>query len=361
MRYDNTILINNREISISSPVYFIADIASNHDGDLGRARQLIWLAKEAGADAVKFQHFKASKIVSDYGFKQLKTKISHQSTWRKSVFEIYRQYECRLEWTLSLTKTAKEAKVHFLSTPYDYYAISHLDRYVSAFKIGSGDITWTNFIETIAKKNKPVLLATGASDITTVTRAVESILKYNRQIILLQCNTNYSNNIENYKYINLNVLNTFRTIFPQMLLGLSDHTKSHAAVLGAIALGARVIEKHFTDNNSREGPDHDFSMNPLSWKEMIMRSREIEMALGDGIKRIETNEKETVIIQRRCIRVKHNLKAGKKIQKKDLIFLRPAPENSIEPFQINHIVGKILKVSKNMGDALYLKEIKGSY
>jgi len=358
MRYDEVMYINGREISIDTPTYFIADIASNHDGDIERAKDLIMLAKEAGADAVKFQHFKADKIVSDYGFKNLGTKMSHQASWDKSVFEIYKQHECNRDWTEELAKTAKSVKIDFLTTPYDIEAVELLDQYIPAYKIGSGDVTWIDFIEKIAQNNKPIILATGASNMDDVERAVDAILKHNPQLVLLQCNTNYTGNSENFKYINLKVLQTFAIRYPDMVLGLSDHTPLHATVLGAIALGARVIEKHFTDDNMREGPDHAFSMNPETWREMIERSRELELALGNGIKRIEPNETDTAVVQRRCLRLVHNINAGDKIKENDLESLRPAPRGAIEPYEISKVVGKTLAVSKSTGDALFENDFK---
>jgi len=359
MRYDNSIFINKHEISLEAPTYFIADVASNHNGELGCAKELIWLAKEAGADAVKFQHFKANKIVSDYGFKNLGEKIGHQSKWEKSVYEIYEQYECNRSWNEELANTAKEADIDFMTTPYDVEAVEQLDTYIPAYKIGSGDITWIDFIELIAKQDKPVLLATGASDIYDVERAVENILQYNKKIILMQCNTNYTGGLENFRYINLKVLQSYAVKYPNMLLGLSDHTPGHATVLGAIALGARVIEKHFTNDNKRVGPDHAFSMNPQTWKEMIERTRELELALGDGIKRIEGNEIDTILVQRRCIRMVNDLKAGQTITKEDLEYLRPAPEGALEPYYRENVIGKSLKCNKVAGDALYAHDMEG--
>jgi N-acetylneuraminate synthase len=355
--YNSQIHINGREISIGSPAYFIADIASNHDGYIERAKELIWLAKDAGADAVKFQHFKANSIVSDYGFKHLTAKMSHQSSWEKSVFEVYEQCECNRDWTQELSKTAKDAKIDFMTTPYDYEAVELLAPFIPAYKIGSGDITWIDFIETVAKKNKPLILATGASNMDDVERAVDSVLRYNSQLVLLQCNTNYTGSKDNFKYTNLKVLETFAIRYPNMVLGLSDHTPLHAAVLGAIALGARVIEKHFTDDNERAGPDHAFSMNPCTWREMIDRSRELEMALGNGIKRIESNEKDTSVVQRRCLRFIRDKATGERISKDDLVSLRPAPTGSLEPYMVRKVVGKTLAVPKSKGDAILIGDI----
>lgn len=353
MKYENSFFIDDREIAFDKPTYFIADVASNHDGDLERAKELIWLAKESGADAVKFQHFIADKIVSDFGFRHLGTKFSHQAAWEKSIFETYRQYECNREWNEELALTADKADIDFMTTPYDYEAIELLDKYIPAYKIGSGDISWIDFIEAISKKNKPVILATGASTVDDVERAVSAVLKHNRKLALLQCNTNYTGSLENMKYVNLRVLQVYATRFPQLPLGLSDHTPGHTSVLGAITLGARIIEKHFTDDNNRKGPDHLFSMNPVTWNDMVERSRELEAALGDGIKRVEENEEETVIVQRRCLRLKRNMDAGKRLTINDIEVLRPAPLDALKPYELNKVLGRSLNVSKNKGEALY--------
>jgi len=360
VRYDNYIKINDRLLSLSEPTYFIADIASNHDGDLQRAIDLILLAKEAGADAVKFQHFQAPQIVSDFGFKQLGGQLSHQAKWKKTVYEVYQQYECKLEWTNQLIETAKNADIEFFTTPYDFDVLRIIGPQLPAFKVGSGDITWIEFIKEISKQGKPVILSSGASTMEDVERAVDAVLKYNRQIALMQCNTNYNGSLENFRYINLNVLKSYSIRFPQMLLGLSDHSPGCAAVLGAVALGARLIEKHFTDDKQREGPDHAFSMDKKEWSEMVERCRELEMALGDGVKRVEANEVETVVIQRRSIRCRRDMEAGEKIEYSDISILRPAPVNAFQPFQIELVLGKRLRDSKKAGDALYPTDLEDS-
>ena len=296
------IKIGDRFVGDGHPTYFIADISANHDGSLERAKYLIRLAKQAGADAAKFQNFRAAKIVSDYGFKTMGSQQSHQSKWKQSVFEVYRGASIPFEWTPELKGVCDEVGIDYFSTPYDFEASDMLDPYVPAYKIGSGDITWPEALEYIARKNKPVLLATGASDIGDVQRAVHAILALNPNLVLMQCNTNYTASGENYKYINLNVLKTYAAMFPQLVLGLSDHTSGPTTVLGAVAIGARVIEKHFTDDCTREGPDHPFSMDPDTWNEMVVRTRELEYALGSPDKKVEDNEKETVVVQRRCLR-----------------------------------------------------------
>jgi N-acetylneuraminate synthase len=191
----------------------------------------------------------------------------------------------------------------------------------------------------MARKGKPVILATGASDIGDVQRAVHSILAINPQLVLMQCNTNYTASLENYDHIHLRVLNTYQAMFPDVILGLSDHTFGPATVLGAVSLGARVIEKHFTDDNSRIGPDHPFSMTPQTWRDMVDRTRELERALGSANKRVGENEAETVIVQRRCLRADRDIKKGEKISREMIAVLRPATKGAILPYEVNRVIG----------------------
>ena len=345
------IKIGSKKVGLNFPTYFIADIAANHDGSLNKAIDLIYSCAEAGANAAKFQHFSAETIVSDRGFKSLsKNFLSHQKKWKKSVFEVYRDASINLKWTSKLKAACKKAKIDFLSTPYSYYLADHLFKYVPAYKIGSGDANWLEFISYVAKKNKPLLIATGATNMDEVNKLIKSIYKINKKIVLMQCNTNYTGDENNLKYINLNVLKTYKKKFPNIILGLSDHTFGHSSVLGAITLGARVIEKHYTLNNNFNGPDHYFSMNPYTWKDMIKRSRELESCLGTELKKVELNEKSTVIIQRRSAHAKRDIFKNKKITKKDIEFLRPSPKNSFKPEEIKLITSKKAKkfISKSL-------------
>jgi len=344
--------IGERTIGLNHPTYFIADISANHDGSLDRAKLLIRLAKEAGADAAKFQNFRAPKIVSDYGFKSLGGQHSHQASWKKSVFEVYQGASIPFEWTPVLKEECDRVGIDYFSSPYDFDAIEMLDPYVPAFKIGSGEITWPEALERMARRGKPVILATGAADIGEVQRAVHAILAINPQLALLQCNTNYTGSLENLKYVNLRVLETYKVMFPGLVLGLSDHTPGHATVLGAVALGARIVEKHFTDDRTREGPDHPFSMTPETWEDMVENTRRLERALGSGDKVVEDNEKQTVILQRRCLRAARAIKAGEIFSREMIDVLRPAPANAILPYEIEKVIG-----SKALADIPAGKEL----
>lgn len=352
------IKIGKKNIGDGEPLYFIADIAANHDGDLNRALKLIILAKESGADAAKFQNFKASKIVSKRGFEDLGGQFSHQASWEKPVYEVYNDASVSFEWTSILKNKCDEVGIDYFTSPYDMESVDHVDPYVKVYKIGSGDITWIEIIEYIAKKNKPVMIAAGASTMDDVERAMDALMKITSDIVLMQCNTNYTASVENFKYINLNVLQNFAKKYPDAILGLSDHTHGHSSVLGAVALGARVIEKHFTDDNSRNGPDHKFSMNPQSWREMVNRANEVYVSLGNGLKIVEANEKDTAILQRRSLRFTKDLPKGHLLSNGDLFPLRPIPSDGIPPYEIGSFIGKRINRDVTADDYIRRKDFE---
>ena len=336
--------------------YFIADIGANHDGDIERAKKLCLLAKQSGADAAKFQHFKAETIASDKGFESFGKKSSHQSNWKKSIFETYKDASVPNDWTAELKSYCDQISIDFFTTPYDLEYVDQLDKYVNLYKIGSGDVTWLEMLKKVASKGKKIILATGASNTSEVQRAMDVLLKYKIPIVLMQCNTNYTAEDKNFKYINLNVLKTYSSMYPNIELGLSDHTFGDETVLGAISLGARHIEKHFTDDNNRSGPDHLFSMNPTTWREMVNRARRLELSLGSGVKKVEANEKETVVLQRRAIRITKDLSTGDIISKNDICYLRPCPKDAL-PIHINP-VGKTCNNNLSSGDYIKNHDIK---
>ncbi len=347
------IIINNHVIGLDHPTYFIADIAANHDGDLERAKLLIRLAKEAGADAAKFQHFQAPKIVSDYGFEHMNSKVSHQARWKKSVTEVYAAASVSQSWTPILKEECDKVGIDFFTSPYDFQSIEHVNPYIPAFKAGSGEIDWIEALEHMASKGKPMIIASGAADIADVQRAVRAILKINPQLCLMQCNTNYTADLKNYDHLHLNVLKTFAAMYPEVVLGLSDHTHALAPILGAVTLGARVIERHFTDSNDREGPDHKFAMNPENWAKMVEETRLLERSLGSSDKFITDNEQDTKVVQRRCLRAAREIKAGEVFTRDMIDVLRPATPGAIKPDQIQSVIG-----TKALADMPLGKELR---
>ena len=346
------IQIGTHKIGPGHPTYFIADIAANHDGDLDRAKLLIHLAREAGADAAKFQNFRAPQIVSDYGFTHMDGQVSHQAAWKKSVFQVYTEASIPFEWTPVLKQTCDEVGIEFFSAPYDFEAIDMLDPYVQMYKAGSGEIDWIEALQRMASKGKPFFVATGASDIGEVQRAVHAILKLNHQLVLMQCNTNYTASPENYDHLHVKVLKTYATMFPEVILGLSDHTHALAPVLAAVTLGARVIERHFTDSNDRQGPDHKFAMDPQKWAVMVKETRILERSLGSTDKFVAVNEIDTAVIQRRCLRAARPIQAGEVFTREMIDVLRPATPGAIKPDEIDSVVGKRALVDMPFGKEL---------
>ena len=195
---------------------------------------------------------------------------------------------------------------------------------------------------------KPVLLGTGASYIAEVIRAVNAVQIHNPMVVLLQCNTNYTGEKVNEKHLNINVLKSYRTYFPHLATGLSDHTKSTKAILAAMALGGEFFEKHFTDGRSKS-PDNDFALSPIEWKFMVDEMKEFGEILGNTFKELGPNELETMILQRRCLVSTRDINAGDKISEGDMVELRPCPPNGILPDK-RLIVGQVITKNISKGD-----------
>ncbi len=346
--------IDGREVGDGYPCYCIAEIGSNFDGSLDRAKKLIDLAKDSGADAVKFQSFKADKIVSEKGFDGLQT--GFQKNWDKPVVDVYKDAEFPREWTKELMEYSKSKEITFFSSPYDKEAVDILDELgVAAFKIGSGDITWLEMIKYIASKKKPVILGTGASTMEEIKKAINTIKSAgNNEIVLLQCVTNYPSSFEN---ANIKAMPLLREKF-DCLVGYSDHTLGYIVPMGAVALGACVIEKHFTDDRKRKGPDHPHAMEGKDFSQMVDNIRMLEKSLGKPIKEVYAEESETVILQRRCIRAKQEIKKGEKINESMVEMLRPAPKNSLYPEEKEKIIGMKAKRDIKKGEEFYWEMVE---
>lgn len=328
--------INNQDL------YFVADIWANHNWSLEKAIELIHLAKKSWAHAAKFQNFQADKIVNKTSFDHMWSKLSHQSNWKKSVYEVYKDASISYDWTPVLKETCDLVGIDYFTSPYDFESIDSVDPYVDIYKLWSWDITWLEIVEYILSKKKPILIATWASDYEDVKRVMTLALSKTKDVVLMQCNTNYTGSKENFHHCNLNVLKKFAVDYPNIILGLSDHTMGHATVLWSIALWARVIEKHFTDDNNQDWPDHAFAMNPITWREMVDRSYELFYSLGDWVKRVENNEIQSQIVQRRWLYSSWDFDKGHVISWADIVALRPYSNLGYQPYEINELIWKEL-------------------
>lgn len=346
------IKIGNIMVGEGHPTYIIAEIGANFDGDIEKAKKLVKAAKDAGANCAKFQSFLADKIVSGKGFASMKLNGVH-GTWGKPVEQVFKEAEFPRDWHKEISDYCKEVGIDFSSAPYDFEAVDLLvNLNVPFIKIGSGEITWHEMLKYIAKTNKPIMLATGDSTLAEVDEAVRVILDTgNNKLILMQCITNYPSKIES---ANIRVLQTYKTAF-NVLTGYSDHSPGDVVPLGSVALGACVIEKHFTLNNKDVGPDHPHSTEYQNFKNIVDKIRELEIALGSTRKMVVKEESETVIVQRRGLYAKENIKKGDLFSVQNIIELRPAL--GISPKQKENIVGKESKVDIEKGTPIYWDNI----
>ncbi len=346
-KFPKTIKIGSRLVGDGQPTYFIADIGANFDNNLEKAKKLALAAKKAGTDVVKFQTFLADKIVSGPSFAKMQLKGIH-GKWKKPINEIFKEVEFPREWHKKLFDYCKKIGVAFTSSAYDFEGVDLLDKLgVDFFKIGSGEITWHEMLKYTAKKNKPMILSTGDSTLAEVNEAVRIIEKTgNNKLILLQCITNYPSKIES---ANINVLKTYQTSF-NIITGYSDHAPGDIVPLATVALGGKVIEKHFTLNKKDKGPDHPHSMEPQEFKQMVEKVRLLEKALGGSRKDVVEEEFETVIVQRRSLHAKKDIKKGEIIKKEDIIELRPA--TGILPKYKNIVAGRKAKINIKTHEAI---------
>lgn len=352
MDFSRSIKIGKRSIGEGCKTYFIAEIGANFDGSLEKAKEYARTAKECGADCAKIQSFKSKRIVSGRGFASMKLKGVH-GTWKKSVDKVFEEVEFPREWHKEFFEYCWKIGITPSSAPYDYEAVDLMEKVGTEFyKIGSGDITWLEMVEYIAWKGKPVMLATGASTLAEVDEAVRVIEKTgNKDLVLMQCITNYPSKFES---ANINVLNTYREAF-DAILGYSDHTPDDVVPLGAVALGAKVIEKHFTLSRKNRGPDHPHSMEPDEFERMVKRVRNLEKAMGTGVKEVVAEESETVVVQRRGLTAARDIKKGSMFKKADIVELRPAL--GIYPKYKEVVVGKCAKKNLKAGEPIRWSDI----
>lgn len=330
------------------PAYLIAEIGANFDKSIEKAKMLCKAAKESGADCAKFQTFSTPRILSEVGFSRMKLKGIHGS-WGRSVFDVFRDAEFPREWHQEISDYCKEIGIDFSTSPYDIEALDlcvKLD--VPFIKIGSGEITWLEMLDLIARKGKPMILATGDATLSEIDEAVRTIESTgNRDLILMQCITNYPSKIDN---ANVNVLKTYQSAF-DILTGYSDHSPGPVVALASIVLGGCVIEKHFTLNKSDKGPDHPHSMTPAEFRQMADYVREVERAMGSTRKDVVEEESETLYVQRRGLCAKRQVPAGKVIEAEDIDVLRPAL--GIPPKYKSTLIGKTAKIDIEAGSPFY--------
>ena len=305
MKFNDSFQIGNFTISDDSPVFIIAEAGVNHNGDIELAKQLIDVALEAGADAVKFQSFITEELILDNVEKATYQKETTERT--ETQFNMLKKLEFAVD-NMKLLKAYCDSKgILFLTTPFDEKSLELLDEIdLQAYKISSTDTTNIGFIRKVAKKGKPVIISTGMCYMDEVEKAIKAIAEFNPNVVLLQCTSNYPVKANE---VHLNVIRTFKNKF-NMVVGFSDHTPSIGASPYAVAIGAKVVEKHFTLDKEMEGPDHRASLDPTELAAYISEIRTVESYLGNGEKIPTESEKNTRNRLQKCLVAAVSIKKG---------------------------------------------------
>ena len=348
MIFADEIQIGNFNINKSSEVFIIAEAGVNHNGDMNMAKKLIDIAAEAGVNAVKFQAFRTEHLILKDVVKapyQTKTTDSQESQ-----FEMLKKLEVTKEQNLELLNYCKSKGILFLTTPFDEASLDELDELdLPAYKIASTDTTNLPFLKRVAKKGKPILLSTGMSFMSEIELALNEIYPYNKDVILLHCTANYP--IDDCE-VNLNVINTFKQKF-NMLLGYSDHSVGIGAAPYAIPMGVKVLEKHFTLDNSLSGPDHKASLSPNELIEFVKITRKIERYLGTDLKYPTLSETKTRKSLQKNLVANKVIKQGELFTEENIIAKRTGGEG-ISALYCNNVYGKAAIKDFNKNDIIHV-------
>ena len=320
-------------------VFIIAEAGVNHNGKINNALRLVDIAKNAGADAVKFQTFLPGELTGN--FAKNPNYIKKNNSFKVTRSELTKKLALTFEEFKRIKKYCDKKKILFISTPDGTKSLNFLVKTlkVSIIKISSTELTNLDFLKEIAKKRKITLLSTGLGDIRDVERAVKQIIKYNKKLVVLQCTSEYPAPLNE---MNINVLKTYKKKF-KCQIGLSDHSEGYEAAVASIALGATIIEKHFTINKKMRGPDHKASLSQKELTSFIKSIRNAEKVMGSEKKKITRSEQKNIFSIRRGLVAKKFISKGTMLKSKLINFKRPFKE--FHPYEINKIIGKKTKIN----------------
>ncbi|MEN6554392.1 MAG: N-acetylneuraminate synthase [Methanobacterium sp.] len=344
--------IGDKLIGDGCPCFIIAEAGVNHNGSIHLAKKLIDNAKDVGADAVKFQTFKTEAIVTKSAPKAEYQEKSNDEII-SSQYDMIKKLELSTDEFRELSKYADDKEIIFLSSPFDEESLDLLDEIgVPAFKLGSGEITNLPLIKYLITKEKPLILSTGMASLCEIEEAINIIKNKNIDLILMYCVTNYPASMDE---IDLNIMATLRNTFT-LPVGFSDHTMGIELAVAAVALGACIIEKHFTLDRNLEGPDHKASLEPDELKFMVDYIRNVEKGMGSGVKKITNDELSIKKIARKSIMARRDIEKGEIIRKDMLIIKRP--ETGIYPKYIDLIVGKEINTAVKKDEPIKWDNLK---
>jgi N-acetylneuraminate synthase len=348
MKFNREIRISNRTIGDSEKVFVVAEAGVNHNGDMNIAKEMIDVAVESGVDAVKFQTFKADKLILKNIEKAPYQKITTSQS--ESQYEMLKRLEVTKEQTAELMDYCQKKNIIFLSTPFEKPSLDELDEFgVPAFKIAATDLTNIQFLRQVANKRKPIILSAGMCYLEEVRKALEAIYPINKDVVLLQCTANYP--IDDFE-ANINVIRTFKNEF-DMMVGYSDHSQGVGASPYAVAVGAKVIEKHFTLDKNMEGPDHRASVTPDELKQLVSDIRRVEKYLGDGIKMPSRSEQMTRKSLQKCLVASKEIKRGEMLSE-DNISAKRTNGVGISALYFDSVVGRVADREYKVDDIIIL-------
>ncbi len=344
------IKIENFLINDDSLPFFISEVGSNHQGDVEHCKKLILASKEAGASAVKLQKRDNKTFYTKELFDE---PYNHPNSFEKTYGKHREFLDFDKDQWKELLEYSKELEIILFSTAFDIASANFLEGLdVPLFKIPSGGLKHIPLIKYVASFNKPVIISTGGGTIDDVDRVVEATEEYKDNIVLLQCTAGYPVAWED---LNLSVISTYRERYNNVI-GLSSHDNGIAMALVSYVLGARVIEKHFTLNRANKGTDNAFSLEPTGFKKMVRDISRAQVAMGDGIKKTYPSENEPLRKMATSIRAKRTIQIGEVIKNEDVKFA--APNDGLEPYNINKIIGKKAEKTLNEDDLIWFEDLK---
>jgi N,N'-diacetyllegionaminate synthase len=348
---DGMIDIGGRLLGGKNPCFIIAEAGVNHNGRVDLAKKMIDAAKDAGADAVKFQTFKTENAIS---VKAPMAAYQKKNTGKdESQYSMVKRLELSYEDFCSLKSYCDKKKIIFMSTPHSSTGdVDLVSKLAPAIKVGSGDLTNLPFLEYIAMKGKPVIIGTGMADMDEVAHALRVIKKHNKNIVLMHCTTSYP---AEYEDVNLLAMSTMKEKF-KTLAGYSDHTKGTLVSVIAVAMGASVLEKHFTLDKDMEGPDHKASLEPSELKSMVSDIRLVEKIMGTGTKKPTRTELEVSKVARKSIVASEDISKGATIREHMLAIKRPG--TGIPPGSMAEVLGKKARRDIEKDDLIDYKDLQ---
>ncbi len=342
--------IDQTVIDDSSECYVIAEVGNNHQGDLEKAKQMFAAAKECGVQAVKLQKRDNRNLYT----RDLYNKpYDHENSFGSTYGNHREALEFGREEYTELQRYAREIGITFFATAFDFGSadfLAELD--MPAYKIASGDLNNTPLLKHVAGLGKPVIMSTGGATLPDVQRAYETVGAINPQLVILQCTASYP---AEPQHMNLRVISTYRSIFPDVVVGLSDHQNGITMPVISYVLGARVVEKHFTLNHALKGTDHAFSLEPIGMRKLVRDLRNARVALGDGVKRNYPEETSPLYKMGKKLVAARDLPAGHVLTRADVGI--KSPNDGLPPFELDNVLGKVVRRPLTTDDSLRLEDL----